>query len=235
MYLYAKFSLFLDGNKFHIPLDRSAVPAIEEFVGREEELNCLWDYLQPASSQTRKVAVLHGLGGIGKTQLAIHFARKHKNKFTAIFWLNGKDQSALVSSLSSCLSQIQGQSIEDQAVNEEEAVQRANQVLQWLARPGNTRWLIIFDNIDQYSPAQGHGHCGYDIYEFFPKADHGSIMITSRLQGLTELGKSFPVRRLMYKDATQLLFQSSGFSAKDITQMGAEQGTVLLARLEEHD
>ena len=181
------------------------------------------------------MAVLHGLGGIGKTQLAIHFARKHKDDFTAIFWLNGKDQSALVSSLSSCLSQIQGQPIEDQAVNEEEAVQRANQVLQWLARPGNTRWLIIFDNIDQYSPIQGHGHCRYDVYKFFPKADHGSIMITSRLQGLTELGSSFPVQKLIHKDATQLLLQSSGFSAKDIAQMGAEQGTVLLARFEDHD
>ncbi|KAL4786920.1 hypothetical protein BJX76DRAFT_345944 [Aspergillus varians] len=220
-----------DGNKFHIPLDLSAVPAIEEFIGREEDLNCLWDYLQPASSQTRKVAVLHGLGGIGKTQLAIHFARKHKNEFTAIFWLNGKEQSALVSSLSSCLSQIQGQPIGDQAVNEEEAVQRANQVLQWLARPGNTRWLIIFDNIDQYSPIQGHGHCGYDIYELFPKADHGSIMITSRLQGLTELGKSFLVRKLMQNDATQLLLQSSGFSAKDIVRMGAEQDLTNLASL----
>ncbi|KAL4740396.1 hypothetical protein BDV11DRAFT_214403 [Aspergillus similis] len=220
-----------DGNKFHIPLDLSAVPAIEEFVGQEKELNCLWDYLQPASSQTRKVAVLHGLGGIGKTQLAIHFARKHKNKFTAIFWLNGKDQSALVSSLNSCLSQIQGQPIEDQAVNKEEAVQRANQVLQWLARPGNTRWLIIFDNIDQYSPIQGCGHCGYDVYKFFPKADHGSIMITSRLQGLTELGKSFPVQKLIYKDATQLLLQSSGFSAKDIAWMGAEQDLINLSSL----
>ena len=229
------FYFLLDTNKFHIPLDLSAVPVIEEFIGRKEELNRLWDSLQPASSQTRKVAVLHGLDGIGKTQLAVQFARKHKNELTAIFWLNGKDQSALVSSLSSCLSQIQGQPLEDQAVNEEEAVQRANQVLQWLARPVNTRWLIIFDNIDQYSPLQGHGHCGYDVYEFFPKADHGSIMITSRLQGLTELGKSFPVQRLMQKDATQLLLQSSGFSAKDIAQMGAEQGIVLLARFEDHD
>ncbi|KAL4747812.1 nucleoside phosphorylase domain-containing protein [Aspergillus terricola var. indicus] len=220
-----------DANKFHIPLDLSVVPAIEEFIGREEDLNRLWDHLQPASSQRRKVAVLHGLGGIGKTQLAIHFARKHKNEFTAIFWLNGKDQSVLVSSLSSCLSQIQGQSIGDQAVNAEEAVQRANQVLQWLARPGNTRWLIIFDNIDQYSPIQGHGHCGYDVYEFFPKADHGSIMITSRLQGLTELGKSFPVQKLIHKDATQLLLQSSGFSAKDIERTGAEQDLTDLASL----
>ncbi|KAL4860317.1 hypothetical protein BDV12DRAFT_205223 [Aspergillus spectabilis] len=220
-----------EANKYHIPLDLAGVPAIEEFIGREEELNCLWDYLQPARSQTRKVAVLHGLGGIGKTQLAIHFARKHKLDFTAIFWLSGKDRSALVSSLSSCLARIQGQPVDVKATNEEEAEQRANQVLQWLAMPGNTRWLIIFDNIDQYSPLQGPGNFGYDVYKFIPKADHGSIIITSRLQGLTELGKSFLVQKLMHKDAIQLLMQSSGFSAEDITRMGAEQDITNLASL----
>ncbi|KAL4922973.1 Pfs, NB-ARC and TPR domain protein [Aspergillus undulatus] len=218
-------------NKFHIPLDLSTVPAIEEFIGREKELNSLWKYLQPASSQTRKVAILHGLGGIGKTQLAIQFARQHKNEFTAIFWLSGKDQSALVSSLSSCLSRIHGQPVDVKATNEEEAMQRANQVLQWLAKPGNTSWLMIFDNIDQYSSLEGHGDCRYDIYTFFPSADHGSIIITSRVQELTELGKPFPVQKLLHEDAIQLLLQSSGFSAKDIMRMGVEEDIADLARL----
>ncbi|KAL4737947.1 hypothetical protein BDV11DRAFT_216328 [Aspergillus similis] len=218
-------------NEFYIPLDLTAVPAIEGFIGREEELSSLWKHLQPASSQTRKVAILHGLGGIGKTQLAIHFARQHKNEFTAIFWLSGKDRSALVSSLSSCLSRIHGQPVDVKAANEEEAMQRANQVLQWLAQAGNTRWLLIFDNIDQYSSLEGHGDCGYDIYTFFPSADHGSMIITSRLQGLTELGKSFPVQKLLHEDATQLLLQSSGFSAEDIVRMGAEEDIANLASL----
>ncbi|KAL4755738.1 uncharacterized protein BDW70DRAFT_49208 [Aspergillus foveolatus] len=56
-------------------------------------------------------------------------------------------------------------------------------------------------------------------------------MITSRLQGLTELGKSFPVQKPMYKDATQLLLQSSGCSAKDIARMGAEQDLINLTSL----
>jgi ATP/maltotriose-dependent transcriptional regulator MalT len=49
----------------------------------------------------RKVMVLHGMGGIGKTQLAIHFGRLHKDDFSAVFWLNGKDQSILTQSLAS--------------------------------------------------------------------------------------------------------------------------------------
>ncbi|KAJ6172447.1 hypothetical protein N7470_001514 [Penicillium chermesinum] len=216
-------------NEFYIPLDLTGVPAIEEFIGREEELSCLWKYLQPTNARKQKVAVLHGLGGIGKTQLAIHFARKHKDDFTAIFWLSGKDRSTLVSSLSSCLPRIQHLPADTQVANEEEAEQRARQVLLWLADPENTRWLIIFDNTDQYSPVQGHNDSKYDVYEFLPKADHGSIIITSRLQEITELGKPFPVQRLSHEDATRLLLNCSGFSLKDNLQKEAEQDIVDLA------
>jgi hypothetical protein len=226
---------YLEANDYYIPLDLAGVPAIEEFIGREEELSCLWDYLQPARSQTRKVAILHGLGGIGKTQLAIYFARKHKVDFTAIFWLSGKDRSTLVSALSSCLPRIQGQPMNNTTTVEEEVEQRASQVLQWLAMPGNSRWLIIFDNIDQYSLEHDQDNYGYDISNFFPKADHGSIVITSRLQTLTELGKSFRVQRLMQSDAIRLLMQSSSLTDQDIARMGAEQGIVLCARLEDED
>ncbi|KAL6230430.1 nucleoside phosphorylase domain-containing protein [Aspergillus navahoensis] len=129
------------------------VPAV-----REDDLTHLWGYLQPRSPQTRKVAVLHGLGGIDKTQLAISFARKYKDDFTAIFWLSGKDRSALIQSLSTCFPRILGHPVNNEVKNEE-AEQRANQVLQWLAVP----------------------------------ADHGSIIITSRVQRLSEVGKPFPI------------------------------------------
>jgi hypothetical protein len=100
-------------------------------------------------------------------------------------------------------------------MNDEEVEQRARDVLKWLAIQGNSRWLIIFDNIDQYSPVNGPIGDAYDIFEFFPGADHGSILITSRLQGLTELGKSFPIHRLDSKNAIELLLQSSHLSMKN--------------------
>ncbi|KAK9604817.1 hypothetical protein V6Z93_002768 [Aspergillus fumigatus] len=208
----------LQGNKYNVPLDLTAVPAVADFIGRQDDLDRLWDHIKPASSQSRKVAVLHGLGGIGKTQLAIRFARMHKKDFTAIFWLSGKDRYALVQSLSSCLPLVQGEHVDMKATTEEEAEGRAIQVLKWLAIPENTDWLLIFDNVDQHSPLQDSKRSGYDISQFFPKADHGSILITSRLQRLTELGKPFPVQKLVVKDATQLLLQSSGLPAdnKDI-------------------
>ncbi|KAL2822881.1 hypothetical protein BJX63DRAFT_426718 [Aspergillus granulosus] len=200
-------------KSFRVPLDLTEVPAIEleQFIGREDELSRIWEYLQPAIL-SRKVAILHGLGGIGKTQLAIRFARDHKSDFTAIFWLNGKDRSAVVQALSSCLPRILGQFKNAEVTTKEDAEQRASQFLQWLSIPENTCWLLIFDNIDQYCAPQDKTAMGYDISQFFPKSDHGSILITSRLERLTELGKSFPIQRLSTGNATQLLLRSAGYS-----------------------
>jgi hypothetical protein len=62
-------------GRFHVPLDLTDVPAIENFLGRYQELERLWHHLQPGNSKSRRVAILHGLSGMGKTQLAIRFAQ----------------------------------------------------------------------------------------------------------------------------------------------------------------
>ncbi|KAF3012740.1 hypothetical protein E8E15_004199 [Penicillium rubens] len=204
-------------HRFNVPLDLTAVPVIANFVGRQEEIDNLWQYLQPTDSPSRKVAILHGLGGIGKTQLAIRFARDHRDDFTAIFWLHGKDRDALLQSLSFALNRLPEKYWDRETINDEDVEQRARQMLRWLGLDGNSRWLIIFDNVDRYHPFDSSISDGYDIAEFFPKADHGSILITSRLQGLTELGEPFPVRRLDSHSSIQLLLQSSGVSLRNTT------------------
>jgi hypothetical protein len=117
--------IYFLASRFHVPLDLTGVPAIETFLGRLEELESLWHHLEPRNLESRKVAILHGLGGIGKTQLAIRFARDHKDDFTSIFWLNGKSQETLLQSLSSVLLRLpcQGQTIK--AINEEEVKHHA--------------------------------------------------------------------------------------------------------------
>jgi hypothetical protein len=133
--------------------------------------------------------------------------------------MSGKTRETLLQALSSVLPRLPGQAQTIIATNTEEIEQQAGQVLQWLATSGNSRWLLIFDNIDQYSPVHGGPGDGYDINEFFPKADHGSILITSRLQSLTELGKSFPIQRLESKDAIQLLLRYGSLPVPDPIRM----------------
>ncbi|KAJ5899929.1 hypothetical protein N7495_004673 [Penicillium taxi] len=206
------------------------MPVIENFVGREAELDRLWQYFKPTDFQRRKVVILHGLGGIGKTQLAVQFAREHQHDFTAIFWLSGKDRGTLLQSISSVLPRLPGHLQTNKAIGDEELEQQARQVLKWLESDGNSRWLIIFDNIDQYSPIDSGIRNAYDIGKFFPTADHGSILITSRLQALTELGQSIPIHKLDSMESIQLLLKNSGLSdSNNIKKPSGNPDTLALA------
>ena len=60
----------------------------------------------------------------------------------------------------------------------------------WLARPDNTAWLLIFDNVDREYTAQGGDHNAYDVKRYLSGADHGSVLVTTRLAQLEQLGES---------------------------------------------
>jgi AAA+ ATPase superfamily predicted ATPase len=68
---------------------------VEKFVARENELGEIHAAL--AGDGSRHSIVLHGLGGIGKTQLAVEYARRHKDSYSAIFWLDIRDEGRALS------------------------------------------------------------------------------------------------------------------------------------------
>jgi GTPase SAR1 family protein len=55
---------------------------------------------------SRRTIILHGLGGVGKTQLTVAYAQRHKNGYSAIFWLNIKDEDSLKQSFANIAKQI---------------------------------------------------------------------------------------------------------------------------------
>ncbi|KAJ5737299.1 uncharacterized protein N7483_002424 [Penicillium malachiteum] len=191
-------------DRFKVPVDLTAVPVIENFVGRQDELDHLWQYLNPTKPQSRKVAILHGLGGIGK------------HSWQSVLRDNIKMISALSFGLAAKIEA--RQALKNEAANDDELEQRARDVLRWLEKEGNSRWLIILDNIDQYSPVDSGVEKAYDIGKFFPIADHGSILITSRLPRLSELGESFPINKLHSTETIQLLLKNSGLSKSNTGQ-----------------
>ncbi|KAJ5623136.1 protein kinase subdomain-containing protein [Penicillium lividum] len=213
-------------DRFHIPFRLTAMPEIkkESFLGRQDNLKDLWQYFQPTQTQSRKVAILHGLGGIGKTQLAIRFARDHQQEFSAIFWLSGKDQGTLVQSFSSYFSRLP-----EQPEIPDDVQRRFQKVREWLEIEGNSRWLIILDNVDKYTSADSATGDSYDVRKFFPETDHGSILITSRLTELAELGQLFPVRKLEQSDAIELLLSESGLLSSTDKHLKASADTLSLA------
>jgi len=133
--------------------------------------------------------VLRGLGGIGKTQLAVEFARRHQALFSAVFWLDGRSESSLKQSIALSASRIpEGQIPETSRAysisSSGNVDSTVGDVLDWLGKYDNGKWLLIFDNVDlEYGSGKMDGNA-YDITRYFPEADHGSILITTRLAKL---------------------------------------------------
>jgi hypothetical protein len=145
------------------------MPVSDKFIDRPTDRAALEQCLLPQQPPTerRKVCVLHGLGGIGKTQLAIDFARRHKAAFSAIFWLDGRSEDQLRQSFARCLARIPefrtASRNPDMNPDSKEGLDVAvMNVIEWLARPSNTQWLLIFDNIDQ---DQQQGESGAKILD----------------------------------------------------------------------
>jgi hypothetical protein len=190
------------------------VPRARQFVDRPAEMEEVEHVLipRPGQSKRQKVFVLRGLGEIGKTQLAVEFARRHYCSFSSVFWLDGQSEDSLRRSIASCASRIpEGQISEasrayanDSRADVDKVVR---DVLNWLARPDNNVWLLIYDNVDRDYRVQGGDPQSYDIKRYFPGADHGSVIVTTRLARLEQLGKSQQLGKVSEEQA-QAIFES---------------------------
>lgn len=169
---------------------------MSRFVARDAEMNRLKQELLPASASEarRKVFVLHGLGGVGKSQLSVEFARKYQTSFSAVFWINGSTQEKLRRSIADLANRLPQDQISEKTkgylqeegfTNVDEVV---NEVLEWLSQPLNNQWLLIFDNVDREFSASSGDPEAFDLKNYFPEADQGSILVTSQLASLWRLG-----------------------------------------------
>jgi hypothetical protein len=167
---------------------------------------------RPGQSQRQKIHVLHGLGGMGKTQLAVEFARLHHRRFSSVFWLDGRSGDTLKRSIASCAGRIpRGQVSETNRAyaggSGADVDDVVKAVMAWLAQTDNTAWLLIFDNVDREHSKQGGDPDAYDVRRYLSGADHGSVLVTTRLARLEQLGDSQQLGKVS-KEQGQAIFES---------------------------
>ena len=172
----------LKHEDFSVAFSLSEFSGIEHFVAREEELAEIHRTL--SSDVSRRTVILHGLGGIGKTQLSIEYAKRQKDNYSAIFWLNIKDEDSLKQSFADIAKQILREhpsasrlSSVDMKGNLDEVV---DAVKAWLSLPNNTRWLIIYGNYDNPNLPNTIDPTEVDIRKFLPESYQGAVIITTR-------------------------------------------------------
>ncbi|KAK0610673.1 hypothetical protein B0T17DRAFT_512158 [Bombardia bombarda] len=209
-------------TNFKIPFSLRGSPRIAKFVGRDHDLTSIENYILPLQDQgSPNILALHGVGGIGKTQLAIEFAKRHRNKLSAVFWINGETERSLRNGLASIIQKLPVASTtlrRNGPQKDKESIDRAIEiVLDWLQLPDNFRWLVIFDNIDnqvQHSnnafevgnlESQADGTTGYDIRKYLDRFSQGSIIITTRLSYMSQLGGGIKIDKVSTDEGLQVM------------------------------
>ncbi|KAJ7230940.1 hypothetical protein C8J57DRAFT_1582492 [Mycena rebaudengoi] len=132
-------------------------PPSRIFQGRRDILDKMHLYFAQDIGN-RHVSLLHGLGGSGKTQIALKFLHEtQSDRFTDVFFLDASTADTLRAGLKNiALTQSIGSDHED--------------ALHWLSSC-NEEWLLIFDNADDPK---------LNLFNFFPQSTYGNILITSR-------------------------------------------------------
>ena len=204
-----------DFEQFSVGINLSLLPRPAQFVSRSKELAEMHQLLHSHSS--RSCVVLHGLGGIGKTQLTLAYATRHEQKYTAIFWLNANDEDSLRLSFLALAQQVLKYHPSTSLfadVDLEDLDQVVYAVKAWLDLQKNTRWLMIYDNYDNPRTPGNSDSSAVDIRRFFPGSNHGSIIITTRSAQVSE-GYPIHVQKLLdVQESLEILSNTSG--RKDI-------------------
>ncbi len=184
------------------------------FTGRIDLLDQLRQALMLGSERTALLPhALHGLGGVGKTQLAIEYAYRHSADYELVWWLTADDPAEVCASLASLASLLRVPESADVA-------QTVTTVLDALGtgRPYR-RWLLVFDNADQ--PEK--------IRQYLPNP-LGHVLITSRNQVWAEIARTVEVDVFSREESVALLQQRGrDISTEDAHRLAEELGDLPLA------
>jgi len=180
------------------------------FTGRNALLGELHDRLR-AGQQPLTVQALYGLGGVGKTQLAIEYAHRYAGDYDLVWWIDA-EQPVLIPGQLAELADRLGLPSQGAA---------AGTVERLLAELGHRpRWLLIFDNAEHPD----------DIAGYRPAGAGGQILVTSRFPGWGALGGRVEVDVLDRVDTTALLrARIPQMTAEDAEKLAAELGDLPLA------
>jgi hypothetical protein len=179
------------------------------FTGRAGMLDRLRQRLR-AGERTLVVQALYGLGGVGKTQLAVEYAHRFAADYELVWWIDA-EQPVLIADQLVRLAGKLGLPAE-RTVDE-----TVDMVLAELRRrPG---WLLIFDNVERPQHLAGYRPDG-----------SGHVLVTSRYPGWGALGGRLEVDVLARPETVALLRRRiPELDAELADQLAAELGDLPLA------
>jgi hypothetical protein len=193
---------------FNVPDKRS-----RQFVGREQQLLALRDgFTGKQPSQ-----VISGLGGIGKTELAIQYAHRYRDDYQVVWWVHADEANQLITEFNKLTTPLgqPGEKIDDPKVVK-------GIVMRWLAE--HNKWLLIFDNADQPEL----------LKPYLSELNHqqkGHVLITSRAHDFGRFAQTLPIGLFSPAEALTFLHLTRPHETDDaaLTELAETLGYLPLA------
>ena len=155
----------------------------KQFIGRDNIMRRL-DASLNVDDPSQARAALVGLGGAGKTEIAIAYAHQHKAKYPdhSVFWIHAASTDRMCQDFIAIADQLNLQGHKKSGVDKVELLNK------WLQDSNNGSWLIVLDSLDDLKTLSGLGKsscsCHSGEYSFLdhylPQVPHGSILATTR-------------------------------------------------------
>jgi MinD-like ATPase involved in chromosome partitioning or flagellar assembly len=183
------------------------------FTGRNDLLDRLHEKLLGSGGPSVQPVALYGLGGVGKTAVALEYAHRYMADYDLVWWVSA-DQPELINSSFARLAGNVGVKAGD-AIGE--AVHAAKEAL----RRGSpySRWLLIFDNADEPD----------HIKDFLPGGP-GHVLVTSRNPTWAPVAQELPIDVFSRLEALDHLQRRvPGLADDDATKVADALGDLPLA------
>jgi hypothetical protein len=205
--------------------DTSRIPSVwgnvpqrnKNFTGREELLSALREGIaDKVTAVVPQPHALHGLGGVGKTLMAVEYIYRFRHTYDVVWWIPS-DQPFMVKTVLADLAPHLGlppssvSGIEDAARDVLDALRRGEPY---------DKWLLVFDNADQPE----------DLLDSIPR-DSGHVLITSRNHRWESLVDAVPVDVFRREESVEFLTKRvrGGISPEDAAVLAEQLGDLPLA------
>ena len=176
------------------------------FAGREDELKTLRQTLSSGGSAS-VTQTITGLGGVGKTELALEYVYRSAGCYSGVWWLRAETQSTLLADYAAMATVLELAGSKDKKQKE-----LVKDVQAWLNR--HAGWLLIFDNAR--APAQ--------IQMLLPTSQNHHLIVTSRMPHWGTIS-------VQLKLSVMTEFEASTFLAARTGLTNSEESSLLAAAL----
>ncbi len=185
-----------------------------QFTGRDEDLRRLRHLLQSGASRGYSLVALRGMGGVGKTQIALEYVHRFRTAYDLVFWIEADPQIFVDSTLVD-LGERMGL---PEPANIPAAIRQVHDTL--VRGDRYPRWLLVFDNVADYRR----------IEDFLPRGGRGHIIITAREQTWGESAETIEINPFSRAESIEHLQRHvEGISRRDAERVAEALGDLPIA------